>query len=396
MPDRVALRTSSVASCILACALGVSAPAGAQDGPPPDTPYPAAPPTPAPLQTAPAGAAAAAEVADLEAVGIGVDLVPLVGTSAAWRGGDRRGLSVGVVTWSGAVDGLEVSLLGSVVQHDVDGLQATSGAQFAGGPVDGMQLAAGANIAGSLDGLQAAGGGNVSLGAVDGMQLAGGANLAQDDLDGMQLAGGVNIAGAVDGLQAAPINVSRGHVDGLQLGVVNIARTSEASLGVINLIWEGRTHLDGWVDESSFGNVSIKHGSDRIHNLFGVSQRPFGECPEWALLYGLGFHSDLTGRLFFEADAIWRHISPMQGLLIAQNDLYTARALGGLRLVRGVAITGSLSWNTFVSTVHDGSHYSTLDGPDLAPTDGVVVRQWPGFSVGVQLLPGKRRDRPDA
>jgi hypothetical protein len=374
-------RSRSLSLPLSLAALGASAPAWAQDAP-----------SESPADELPAAAPPAA----LEPVALGADLVPLVGTSREWRGGDRRGVSVGVVTWSGAVDGFEVTLAGSLVLEDFDGLQATGGAQLVGGPVDGMQLAAGANLAGALDGLQAAGGANVSLGGVDGLQLAGGVNLAHEELDGLQLAGGLNLAGAVDGMQMAPVNVSRGHVDGLQLGLINVARTSDASAGLINLIWEGRTHLDGWVDESSFGNVAIKHGSDRFHNLFGVSQRPFGDCPEWALLYGLGFHSDLTGRLFFEADAIWRHVSPLQGLLIAQNDLYTARALGGLRLVRGVAVTGSLSWNTFVSTVHDGSHYSTVDGPDLAPSDSLVVRQWPGFSVGVQLLPGKRRDRPDA
>jgi hypothetical protein len=259
-----------------------------------------------------------------------------------------------------------------------------------GGSLDGLQLSAGANaVGGFVDGVQLAAGGNLALGAVDGVQAAGGGNLALGDLDGIQAAGGVNAADNVDGLQLAPFNLARGRVEGLQLGVVNVARSSTASLGLVNFIWEGRSHIDGWVDESGFGTVALKHGSDRIHNYFGISLRPQGDCPEWALLYGLGLHHDLGRRLFMEVDGIVRHISPTAGLLLASNELYTLRAGLGLRLVDGLALTGGLSWNTYVSTWSAGGVYSPLAGPDLSAHPGLVVRQWPGFTLGVQLLPGR-------
>lgn len=394
---------------VAALAAGVAAPGLAlADDRPLALPAAIPPPPPATAEAAPPPAGATPERA-LKPVAIGVDLVPMVGTSAAYRGGDRRDLSVGIVSWAGGVDGFSASAAGSLVQEDLDGFDASGGISLvggrmdgfqvagglvgAGGGADGFQAAGGATYAGGdLDGFQAAGGGNVAMGAVDGFQAAGGVNYAHDRMDGMQLAGGLNVAGDVDGLQLATANIARGRVDGLQLGIVNIARSSQASIGLVNLIWEGRTHIDVWGDEAGFGTVAVKHGSDWFHNYFGASYRPDAACSEWALLYGLGAHGALTHRWFLEGDLLYRHVSPTAGFLVATNELVTARGQLGWQIFKNVAVTGGLSWNTYISTVTDGSHYVGGAGAS-AERGAVVVRNWPGATLGVQLLPQPRDKR---
>ncbi len=406
-----------------ALATGARPAAAEEAAPPPPAPGAEAtvPPTEAPAAEPPAPPATpAAPGPALTPVGLGVDLIPGVGTSKTWRGADRRSLSVGGITWSGEVDGVELTVIGGLIAGDlsggqaglaglvggdVQGVQAAAFGTFAGGEVDGAQLAGGANIAGGrVDGLQAAGGGNLSAGGVDGYQLAGGGNLAVDGVrglqaagaanlarggvDGAQIAGGVNLADEVDGAQIGTVNVASGDVDGVQIGLINIARNSDASIGLINVITEGRTHVDLWQAESGYGQIALKHGGRYLHNLYGVGYRPWGPCPEWSVLLGIGGHSPVGKRLFVDTDLIAQHISPAGGLLVATNELLTARAVLGVKLVDRLALTAGLSGNALLSTVQDGSQYAdgAWAGFHTVSEDGLHTRGWSGWTVGVQLF----------
>jgi hypothetical protein len=338
----------------------------------------------------------------LETVVMGFDLVPGVGQSGASRGGDRRHLSIGGITWAGAVDGIELSVVGALTEHELDGFQATGGVNLVAGSVDGFQGAGGLNVvAGGLDGFQGAGGVNIVAESVDGVQLAGGVNLVRGSVDGFQGAGGVNVAaGSVDGVQAAggvnladgvdgsqiaPVNVSTDDVDGVQIGVVNVARNSDVSLGLINIIYEGRTHVDAWTTEAGFMNAALKHGGRYFHYIYGAGWRPDGACSQWALTLGVGGHAPLTDRLFLDGDVLVSHLSPREGFLLATNELATGRAVAGIQLFDRLALTGGLSYNMLFSSVQDGSRYAR-NAVELGGERGTGSFGWTGWHLGVQVF----------
>ena len=381
----------------------------------------AAAPAPSP-EASPAAAVPAAPVPvapELEPVALGMDLLPGVGTSSDHRGKDRRRLSLSVLGWTGAVDGVDMSLVGSLVEHDLDGFQASAGANLVAGGLDGFQGAAGANVvAGDVDGLQLAGGANLAAAGVDGFQAAGGANVAVGDVDGfqgaggvnvaagdvdgfqgagganvaagrvdgVQMAGGVNLARGVEGSQLATINISTDDVDGVQLGVINIARDSDVSLGLINIIYEGRTHVDVWTTETGFVNGALKHGGRYFHYIYGAGWNPAGHCPEWNLTLGMGGHAPLTDSLFLDGDVLAQHISPREGLLLASNELYTGRAVAGLQLFDRLALTAGLSYNVLMSQVQDGSRYAPKGTTFSADDSALQARGWTGWQLGVQIF----------
>lgn len=321
-------------------------------------------------------------------VPLGVDVVPGVSlTKLTSAGDDRRALSVGLVgSYSGAVDGLELSTVVGLVQQDVDGMQATGGLNVVGGDLDGIQLAGGLNlVAGDVDGFQAAGAANITTGTVDGFQAAGAVNVAGDTVDGPQMAGAVNIAAGVDGVQMAPINISTDNVDGVQLGIVNIARDSDVSLGLINIIYEGRTHVDITQTSTGFTQAALKHGGRKFHYIYGGGINPAADCPEWSLMLGAGGHFELSRSLFIDADLLAQHISPATGFLAATNMMGTARAVAGFQLFDHIALTGGLTANTLVSTVQDGAKYADR-GSVVSESGNATVRTFPGVQFGVQLF----------
>jgi len=358
-----------------------------------------------PVEVVPDDEPAPAEAAEpaLQPVGMAFDFLPGVGASQIAQGEDDRNLSLGLVgTYAGGIDGMEMTTVVGLVRTRVDGIQLTGGINVVGGEVDGFQGAGGANIvaagvdgfqaaggvnvaAGGVDGFQAAGGLNIAEGGVDGMQVAGGMNISGGQVDGPQLAGGINIATGVDGVQIAPINISSDDVRGVQLGVVNIAKDSDVSLGLINVIYEGRTHVDITQASTGFVEASLKHGGRKFHYIYGGGVRPQGQCPEWALMLGAGGHFELSNSLFIDADLLARHISPANGFLVATNTLATARAVAGLQVFDQIAITGGLTANTLVSNVQDGAKY-VRDGSVVGTGGSVMTRTFPGVQVGVQLF----------
>jgi hypothetical protein len=361
--------------------------------------------SPAPEVVVAQQAAPKSSVDELTSVGMGIDAVPGVGigTHTTPVGQDDRNLSLGLIgTYAGGVEGMEATTVVGIVRTRVDGIQMSGGINLVGEYVDGFQAAGGANVTGgTVDGFQAAGGINIAGQEVDGFQLAGGINVAGRDVDGMQMAGGVNVAGGkvdgpqlagginiangVQGVQMAPVNISSDNVDGVQVGVINIARDSDVSLGLINIIYEGRTHLDVWQSSTGFTELALKHGGRKFHYIYGGGVRPQGQCPEWALTLGAGGHFELSNSLFIDGDLLARHVSPMSGFLVATNTLATARAVAGLQVFEHIAITGGLTANTLVSTVQDGRQYAK-DGSMKSYESGVNTRGFPGVQFGVQLF----------
>lgn len=359
----------------------------------------------------------AAMAQELTPVEVGGDVFPMVGTSARHQGNDVRSVSANLVGYAGAVDGVEIGIVNidrlyahgtqfsagaGLVGADVDGIQASGGVNIVGQGVDGIQLAGGLNvIGGTLDGLQGAGGVNIVGLDVDGIQLAGGVNIVGGSADGIQgagglnvtggvvdgaqLAGGVNVAGGVDGLQVAPVNFSGGHVSGAQVGVVNIARTSDFSLGLVNIIWEGRTHVDVWGSEDGFVNTAFKHGGERFHYIYGAGYRTGSDdLGAWRATIGMGGHTELTQRLFVDTDVLSSYVHDTDSQEYGVNVLNTARLVGGVQLTHRLALMAGPTYNVLVSDTC-GPKYAG-PGTTVFTPGPIQVRGWPGVMVGVQLL----------
>ena len=383
---------------------------------PPAPPVPPQPPSPAEgPPTAPA------YTQDLTPVGIGWDIVPMVGTSAWAHGTEERAISLSLIAgYTGAVDGVELSTAVNIDRLYMDGVQLSGAANLVGGNAAGVQLSGGVNVVGQnaagvqgaggvnlvaggadglqmaggvnvvaldMDGVQLAGGVNVVAGSVDGLQAAGGVNVAGGVVDGVQAAGGLNVSGGIDGAQLAPVNYSAGHVDGIQIGVINVARTSDFSLGVINIILEGRTHIDGWVNEGGFAWSAFKHGGEGFHYIYGAGYRPGPEAlpAAWGVVLGIGGHTTVGQRFFLDTDLLAQQINEGGAIWSSGISLQnTARAVVGLQLLDHVSLLAGPSYNVLVSD-SCGPKYS---GPGTVVFDEgpVQVRGWPGWMVGLELL----------
>jgi hypothetical protein len=326
---------------------------------------------------------------ELRDVAVGFDLVPFVGTSAVYRGQDRRAMSLSIFGYSGAIDGLDASLAGSAVVGDVDGVQISSGLNLVGANVDGLQFSGGANIVGGdMDGIQASAGANVVGGDVDGFQGAAGVNIAGGLVDGTQVAAGVNVAGDdVDGSQVAVLNIAAGDVKGVQVGIVNIAENSNASIGLVNIIRDGRKNVDLWTAESGFMLAGFKYGGRYLHNIYGFGWRPWGDCGEWSAVLGIGGHMPLNDRFAVDADLLLQHVSYEGTIVLDPNLLSTLRVQAVAGLGEHLALTAGLQANLWTSTVHNGAIYTAGGTGAVIDTAGSShARAWPGFSVGVQLF----------
>jgi hypothetical protein len=156
----------------------------------------------------------------------------------------------GVVGETGT--GIQISLLSNITGESFTGLQATGLVNIVGDHISGIQAAGLLNIAGesgsgiqssglfnitgeNYSGIQASGGFNISGSNFTGLQAVGLFNIVGERLEGVQAAGLFNVTGGVlKGLQAAPFNIA-GNSAGAQIGIVNVAgNTTGLQLGLVN------------------------------------------------------------------------------------------------------------------------------------------------------------------
>jgi hypothetical protein len=371
---------------------------------------------------------------DLKPLVFGSDFVPYVGTSYRDRAQEQRRLSLNFVGWSGGLDGFELSFVAGLHTRQVCGVQiafganlvngAVSGAQvamlnLARGRVDGVQVGMLNGSGGTLSGVQVGLAGialrdvegaqvglaNVARGRVDGAQL-GLANVALGRVEGVQI-GNVNFAGGghegfqlglanisggpVRGVQLGMANVSAGRVNGAMLGLLNVARDADAAIGVVNVLWEGRTHVDLWVGDAGMGFVGVEHGSKRVHNIFGVGFGARNEEVVFAPVYGIGVR-------VAEATHVYADIDLLAHLLMTEDErddrldlasIFQVRAPIALRFTREIALWVSPTLSVALAdaddeTIADPLFYDSVRlTKQLAP---LSVHLWPGLSIGARFF----------
>jgi hypothetical protein len=176
---------------------------------------------------------------------------------------DLEGLQLcglaGVVGETGK--GIQISLLSNIAGERFTGLQATGLVNIVGDHISGIQAAGLLNIAGESgsgiqasglfnitgenhSGIQASGGFNICGNNFTGLQAVGLFNIVGESLEGVQAAGLFNIAGdTLRGLQMAPFNIAANSA-GAQIGIVNVAgNTTGLQLGLVNYTKEENTGI---------------------------------------------------------------------------------------------------------------------------------------------------------
>ena len=251
-----------------------------------------------------------------QVIPLGIDVLPYVGVSSGWPDATRR-LSLNVLGGrSGGILGLEMGGGLNLTGGSVRGLQMVGGVNLVDHDLRGVQMAGLMNLVqGRAQGLQVAGGLNYAAKGVRGLQSAL-INAQGGALQGLQLAG-VNLSfgsqpdrgaqigalniqtGPTEGLlQMGGVNVATTHVDGLMFGALNIAPSATASLGAVNVFWEGESAVQTWADSAALLQTGFKHGSGLTYNIYHVGLQPLAsdesELPQFQAGIKTGIQRDLA------------------------------------------------------------------------------------------------------
>jgi hypothetical protein len=233
--------------------------------------------------------------------------------------------------------------------------------------VEGAQITGAINWADSITGVQAAG-----LGAFTARQMK-----------GVQLAA-LSFASEVSGAQLGVLNIG-GYVKGVQLGVVNFARTSDASIGVLSFVTEGRTHLDAWAASDATASVAVQHGSRLVHNYYGGTVSFAGDAGvAVGPLLGIGVHLP-AAPLFVDIDVIAHVLFDPQDSSSEPQSLNQARVTVGLQIAPGFAAYVGPTFNALMTKPGQATRVNTL--PALgwtAESADQVTYFWPGVVAGVR------------
>lgn len=316
--------------------------------------------------------------------------------------GPVRGAQFGMVNWSsGRVDGAQFGLVSGAL-GPLNGVQYGT-ALFAGGDIHGAQFGLAAVGAGSLTGAQF-GLANVAAGDVTGAQFGlaqvgaarvtgaqlGLANVAAGGLTGAQL-GLANVSAAdARGLQLGLANVTNGRMRGAMIGFLNTAADADAAIGAVNVLWNGRTHLDVWTTDFGLVSLGLEHGSRYVHNIYGFGLSSRDGRLVFAPTYGIGVRVMQTSRWFLDIDALAHALFVHD----KQNDEYDHALISTLRIpityriLPALAVFVSPAINVSVADADDLLADPSLLGSSTLTDNGAKTRVtlWPGFAVGARFF----------
>lgn len=295
----------------------------------------------------------------------------------AWGEGHVHGAQLsGVVANATSIRGAQVSGVLARATGRVEGFQ--SAAVVVASDLTGGQLGA-VSIARDLEGLQA---GALSI-ARDGSGFQLGALSLARDLHGLQ-AGAVSIARNVRGLQLGAVNVAT-RSEGVQLGVVNVADDAEAPLGLVNVIRNGRLHVDGFALDYPGFAAALVHGGRYTHAIQGIGVRRDADgVARPVFLVGMGGHVRLGDSAFTDVDVLY-HALPQTSF---QNIAYVAqlRVIAGIMVMRGVSVFVGPTLSLAQMPVDSDEKLGIFGSRKLDWGGNAIWRTWPGATFGARFL----------
>lgn len=316
--------------------------------------------------------------------------VGLAGVALKTGGLDGIGAAGAALVSTQRVRGLIVAPV-SVVSGLVLGVQ-TGAVNVASDGLFGTQVGAVNIAAGGAWALQA-GAVNVGSGGVTGAQLSA-FNVATGGFRGLQggavnLAAGsfvtggqvgvLNVGGDVTGAQIGVINVAT-TVKGTQIGVVNVAAESDAPIGLVNVITQGRFRAAVWTNEISVVNLAAKLGSKNVYSFAALGLNP-RDGGHYSATLGLGLHLDF-GRFYGQLEADTGSLMLLSRPLQSDTLVVSQRLVVGYQFADAFSVFAGPSFTQLLS-------YSRADVTNLTPWGwnvGAGVRLVPGFVIGAALL----------
>jgi hypothetical protein len=234
-----------------------------------------------------------------------------------------------------------------------------------------------------------------------GLEIGGALNIQRSFACGLQIAGAVNVVlGPVQGLQIAPVNVALGRVDGVQIGVVNVAqdvrgvqlgllnisRRAVAPIGLLSIVTRGRTEVHVTSSESGMIVAGVSHGGRVVHNLYGAGVRLGSAGPRLVLAAGLGARLFTRGRTSMDLDAvsyfIWRGDQNRQSTMFQLRLPIEVRIIDQL----GVFIAPTYQWLFTEDAGERTQMPAALVTTYRDATEGRGrILGWPGINVGARV-----------
>lgn len=262
-----------------------------------------------------------------------------------------------------AIDGAQLSLIGSTTSDFVRGAQIGGLWTAVRGPLAGVQV-------GSIV--------SWARGPVGGAQVSA-VNIARSEVRGAQI-GAVNLAPDV-WVQYGTVNVATGRAR-VQVGTVNVARDADVAIGAISVVREQPVYGYAAYNERNMLTVGLRHGSRIVQNLYEVGYHLTGERV-LSLGYGLGVTAS-PGAALIQVDAV-------SSVLLRLEDSVTryVGTTGELRLSGGFHIGRFAVYGGPTYTVYytEGSDYDVPPGWayrfDVTPPERLYG--WPGFRAGVRF-----------
>ncbi|MBU52345.1 MAG: hypothetical protein CL920_26935 [Deltaproteobacteria bacterium] len=314
----------------------------------------------------------------------GVQIAGLVNIDrAALRGVQVAGL---VNIDKKALHGVQIAGLGSIVSEHAYGLQIAGLFNIVQGAFRGFQLGSIFNKTSSLTGSQMSLV-NINTGYLRGLQ-AGLINITTEGFSGVQM-GLANVnTGSQWGPQLGLFNLQTTKQRALQFGLINVSRRSNLSLGLVNVILDGRTHVDIHVSETRFVQVSLKHGDDHFHHIVGLGGRTLAQN-SWLVTLGFGGHIPLMQGLFIDIDLLAQHINNDEAWTNQLNMITTLRAVIGWRVNKWFKMIGGVSYNMLLTTKTNIADYALFGETEFLKRgidQDITIRGWPGIIIGMQFL----------
>jgi hypothetical protein len=374
-PEAVALLAANLArdeAAELLAAMHASQPVPPSPNPNPNpspNPSPNPNPNPVPAPREPRGC----DPTSLPRIPFGVDFLPYLGMSTLDGARVARAISFNVIGgFSGALRGFELGSVLNLQSESMCGAQISGVTNIVAGPAAGLQLSL-VNYSRRFDGLQ--------LGLID---VAGG-NIAGSQI-GLVNVGTRDVQGAQIGL----VNTAS-RVHGAMIGLVNVAEDADAPIGLVNVMWRGRTQLDVWGTESGLALIGLEHGGRRVHNIYGAGVTTRHGHAVLVAALGIGVRSFDGERMFVDVDALGY-------TLLARNsdkDRMDMASIVQLRVPIGWRVTREIG--LFVAPALNLSLIDETDnllaGPSLIgdvrltkKTSKPTVRMWPGIALGARFF----------
>jgi hypothetical protein len=187
------------------------------------------------------------------------------------------------------------------------------------------------------------------------------------------------------GVQIGLANFAKGNVKGMQLGLVNVADRSTFSLGLLNIIRHGRTHVDLWGLESGIVMFGLKHGTNYMHNIYGAGIRVGGEGVNATFSLGLGGRIPISKRVYADIDALGYSLRSAPSFAL-RTVMVQVRTVVGVRLAPSFAVYGGPTYNVAYAPITTDSVLSPYGSTVLSDEGDEPIRGWPGGVIGVQVF----------